>query len=1549
MDPSPHPPAPPEGLRGWVDYARGLTLPAPDCPTVRVPGVPERAVCLSLDEVRLEGDLDRGHLTLGFRGRNLSQRELPLPLFGPARVFAAVTASPAPPTPVEPRLFLEGDQWKVLLEPGEFSFVVGLTFEPRPRVSLTIPGPVARLVDDVARGAVRVDETRSPWHGGPITLESSKEERSRRQREQNEVTVRVTRVFHWGAVPTFEYVFVVRGVREQRAVDLPMLGPERIETLEPPRAYDEAEGKLTMTLPPAEVHEILVIGHMGQVGSLTMPKGLPFEQWLFETDPRHPVDLSTDGREIDPNVISTVEIPTGARAFFLKPGQKLEIKQIPVVLDEGRAGSGEAAYLYVQGHGDRWIGNLELKARVPKMDRMPVHTPAPPHYAERNGTAMRMFKDEKGNLSVQLDEAMETTPIRVQWRETIPTSSILARIRFPLPAQTVHLDTEGLAIHLAPGFVPVYASGADEIHGHLVDRFHVFALLMGLLAFVLMRAARFPMGAALVFGVLFASLDQVQDFPRTGLFVLLAATGVAARLPSRVLGWLREHRTVRVMLLLLWGIFFLAAAIPLVGFVQERIHSALHPWARTTSQVYADEFSGSYFAGRWAEYEALQEQDGGGGYLTLGAAAPSPTNVNAQMEAPRGKAVRKERIADELAQVAQAPLAPARVVSKTNMAASNQEWQAPAEKSMRPVALDQPHIPGVVLTFESSSLLPGQELTPTVLLAGPTLRRGWIFLEALLLVLLIYMIARGTKPLWRGRGPTTAGIEVVLALLLLTPAAARAEAPPVSPDGSMVVSPGDAAALDRVLSRLRELHRDSRWCRGRVCASTMSMEISGSMEAGRLGFEVYGMVTGDRPTMVPLFGPRPGADGIDLDGPEPAQWIPGMDAYAVLTPPGTFRLTGSFRVGGRDTVDLHIPGPVGLLSFHVEGARVLGDPRRRSVRDANFQLVPTAPRGPREAEGHGQTGQRLQIERTFHLGRDRTFEVVVKVQGARPGQVVALPLDPREKVASTSPQGAAVWPQGRPVIEFTAHDRSPIFKYSGDWEGDSLTLVAPEGAVRETWRVRCSDPYECSFVGDAETKPGAKGHTWVPLPGQQLEVTWEELEPMEGVHSLIQTVSIASTPKGKNLRQHMRAVWSSSASVLETITLPEGAVVVSFEVDGEPAPVLRDEKKGSLAVTLPSGRSVVDAVWEIDGLGAHSVLRPPLPGFAAPVGTVEYALAIPKNRSVLWTGGLEGSPEVVLWPSLATCLLLALLIWWLSSRVVGVPMGPRGWLVLGTFAGFAILSPYALLPAMAALLYTRWMSRGGGERHPLMVLLEILALGAMAAVALSLFFVVLHAAFFDPSPVEVEDFVSAWIPDAWLQEGLVDSVIRWKAGLAGATELPARVWAFTVPTLGLRLVWFVWAVAAGFFLYLEGRSMLSAITLHYSRSREHRHQAPAGTEAATRPGRAATRDPAEAPEPHGGSAAKPGGEPASGPDEQLDPPAAGSGEDRGGDPAAQGSPEVIDAEVGPGAPGRGGRTGHESQEAEEEEATRPGEAGGAAEAAEGPGRGEGEDPPAQGR
>ncbi len=624
------------------------------------------------------------------------------------------------------------------------------------------------------------------------------------------------------------------------------------------------------------------------------------------------------------------------------------------------------------------------------------------------------------------------------------------------------------------------------------------------------------------------------------------------------------------------------------------------------------------------------------------------------------------------------------------------------------------------------------------------------------------------------------------------------------------LSPQNREDLEGLLQKLAQDHRQPAWCPA-DCVSFFEVKVTGRLDSGGLDVAVSGFVHGDTRAYVELFGTKP---AVELDalttaggGRQPLFWS--GRAYATVLPPGAFVLRGRLGFAKGSALTLSLPGPVGQVTLDVADADVVGTGERRGVREATYQL---APRTTVAENKDGAARLRLSVDRRFSLARDKTFSVTLTARGARPGQVVSVPLMAGEHVEDLDRSVAheRTTPGGR-TLDWVASGREASLTYAGRWTADRIELTAAGGAVKETWAVRCDDPFLCSMSGDAEVQPGAVGHLWAPMPGQKLVVTWEELVPMEGVHTVAQRVLVASRPVGRNLQQQLVINWMSSSGSLVGLGLPEGAVVSSFLLEGVATPVLKDDK-GLVHLNLPAGRSQLKARWEIAGAGGR-VLSPPVPTLHAPVGTLYHSVFPPEATAVLLAGGLAGSPRVVFWPSLATCLLIAAACVFLS-QLLGAPLpAPLLWLLVA--AGFAIVSPLALLPLVGAVALGRWLSRIGRARHPLRILLELGTWATLLLVVVSMTWVILEQALFNSQPFEVDSFVSPPLrPDEWDSYG----ALHWAAYLAGSSEVPLALPAphvVGIPLLVVRLLWAGWAVALAVWAMREGRLLLAQLAVYW--------------------------------------------------------------------------------------------------------------------------------------
>jgi hypothetical protein len=632
----------------------------------------------------------------------------------------------------------------------------------------------------------------------------------------------------------------------------------------------------------------------------------------------------------------------------------------------------------------------------------------------------------------------------------------------------------------------------------------------------------------------------------------------------------------------------------------------------------------------------------------------------------------------------------------------------------------------------------------------------------------------------------------------------------------MQVAPRTGEELDGVLRQLATRHAEPVWCTA-DCVTFYEIRFSGQLGRGEIRFESSGAVTGEQQAYVELFGARPAVDldEASLGGRRVPLFWSGR-AYATALPPGDFRLSGTIRFNAGSAVSLSVPGPAGLVALEVSDADVVGTGERRGVRDATYQLTPRR----EEAEQGEERGERLrrQLVRSFQLARDKTFTVEVSARGARPGQVIPIALMAGEAVEDLDPAVATLRSDGpKRWIDWIAAGPTTTLSYGGKWTAGAINLEAPAGADKETWRVRCDDPYLCSFGGDAETLTGETGHVWAPLPGQKLEVTWRELDPLAGVHTVAQQVSLATKPVARNLHQRLQVDWKSSSGSLVSMTLPEGALVSRFELDDIAIPMLKDTS-GALQIQLPAGRSQLEVDWELAG-AASILVGPPVPSFSEPVGTLWHRIYPADGRSVLQAGGLAGSPRVAFWPTLGACLALALVVWWLTrwgkSPLSSTPL----WLI--SVAGFAIVSPAAPIPLALALGLGRWLARIRSERAKPRILLELFVWAGLTLAAVVVVFATLQHALFAGDPMEVTSFVhggevagaSDW--SSW-------RALTWGAYLAGDPEARSALpspWALTVGVIWIRLLWAAWAVVIAVFLLREGRLGLAQLSAYWDTAR----------------------------------------------------------------------------------------------------------------------------------
>lgn len=588
-------PLPPTELTDWLNYAL-KRFPADDCPVI----APDQKLCGAVTEVELSGDLKSGEITAVFSGYNFSRVKQTMALIGPAKTFAIIDASVELSENSDPdeanSLFVapffdeHSADWKITVPPGHFEVTATLLFTPEAVVSLNLPEDVGRVHDnDLTGGTLQFDATRGN-HGGSVQFFL---EGSRATLAEKPLT-RVVRVIHWGAVPTFEYFVTVEGIHTETLVEIPLLADENIERLTPDRSYQLVQHDGTRFVQvslSASLDNLNISGHYQTTPtSLVMGNALPFEVWVHVADRRYPVNMSSTADPIDPSEFSDVVATINARAFLMHAGEKLDFNQVNLNVDEGREGTGSLNYKLYEGVDGFWLEKLFLTAKVPGLDRLVIPTPKPPVYAGIGDEGIELFHDDNNQLSVRLPKAYDDVSIEVDWQQNRQKTNFAAVQKMTLPAQNVYLEDQNVEIFYRPGVVPLFTWGAYTTSGDLLDQFHLYGFLVGLLAFFICRGLKFNTLLSALVTLLFVGLYLEERFPTSLTLIMMIATLVVSLLTV-------EKLKLKRLMQLVWVILFAATAAKLGAYGHDRVYNAIHPYAQA-AQVRAysyndnDDFSG---------------------------------------------------------------------------------------------------------------------------------------------------------------------------------------------------------------------------------------------------------------------------------------------------------------------------------------------------------------------------------------------------------------------------------------------------------------------------------------------------------------------------------------------------------------------------------------------------------------------------------------------------------------------------------------------------------------------------------------------------------------------------------------------------------------------------------------------------------------------------------------------------------------------------------------------------------------------------------------------
>lgn len=529
-----------------------------------------------------------------------------------------------------------------------------------------------------------------------------------------------------------------------------------------------------------------------------------------------------------------------------------------------------------------------------------------------------------------------------------------------------------------------------------------------------------------------------------------------------------------------------------------------------------------------------------------------------------------------------------------------------------------------------------------------------LLLSLLRIVGLVILLWRLLMP---SRLPT---VVVALAMAFLGSATTSAQEPPEAPE---TPPPGLLTELERRLTAPPPCVPD--------CLEVAGMTMAAGPEGLRVTAEIHAAA----------------ATAWALPGPSSA-WLPaqvtvdGSDAVALhLGEDGFLRLRlapGIHRVGlrgpARDSLTLQLPLPPRTLSWRGEGWTIDGfrpdEPPPSTVR-LDRQLRAAAGSETAVVE----LPPWLELRRELDLGIPWLVHTELRRLGpAGTAVVVRVPVVAGESVTTA---GLAV-EDGEAVVSLEPGETSRRWR-STLAEAETLTLTAPDDrAWLERWELDCSAIWNCRAEGlapIAHLQDDRWRPVWQPWPGEQVSFHFVRPAGAPGQTTTFDRVAYVLSPGKRLLEASLTAELRTSRGGEQVFTLPTGAELRSFQIDGAEQPVQVEASR--LAFTLEPGHHRVEAAWR-QPHATGLLERAPAVALGAEAVNVQTQISLPEDRWLLWAGGPGWGPVILFWQYLLAIALAGVAL----GRWAPTPLSTRDWLLLG-----AGLTQVPLAVALAVVFF----------------------------------------------------------------------------------------------------------------------------------------------------------------------------------------------------------------------------------------------------------------------
>jgi hypothetical protein len=546
----------------------------------------------------------------------------------------------------------------------------------------------------------------------------------------------------------------------------------------------------------------------------------------------------------------------------------------------------------------------------------------------------------------------------------------------------------------------------------------------------------------------------------------------------------------------------------------------------------------------------------------------------------------------------------------------------------------------------------------------------WRVLGVALLALLFTRLARGSldvNPVRRGwfSGPAVPVLALGLACVLAC-ASSRASSTP------------DPELLNELKTRLLAPAK---------CVPDCADYMAAQLVVAPANIEVTLQVAALSSVAVPLpvvdrFEP----DTISVDGTTVSGVYRDTDQRMwIAVEPGAHIVKFSGRLPSSDAIQVLFPWVPHAITAAGKGWDISGISTGRLLGNTLELVRRRAASGESPAsQGPSQFAPYVRVRRHFDLNLDWLIETrVERMAPEKGGFTLQLPLLKGERVLTNG----VTTVEGAQILTVFDSDSAEFSWSSALPHSDSLHLTAPrEKPWTEVWTFTVNPTWHVEFAGvpavmPENTQSGDWTFEYFPRPGETL--TLEITRPVAAAGN---TLAIDSVALDYNVGQRitgttLRFDYRSTRGGRHGISLPEGARVTFFTVDGKSAPIRVE--KSELALSLSPGSHSVQIDWESPaGASVHSHF--PRVDLQSPGSNVESVVRMPAARWVLFAGGAGIGPVILYWGE----LLIFLAVAYALGHVRQAPLRTYEWLLLGL--GLSNFSWSVLLLFAGWIFAMRW-------------------------------------------------------------------------------------------------------------------------------------------------------------------------------------------------------------------------------------------------------------------